>query len=122
MDTDQHSFATLADTMLTLNQQLQQKRSRFLRRLSENMEGVKITPTLQTFDLLDFKGFVAELKKQKIRLSPKEQDEWEDYFGDYRTECQQLSAQIAKTDAEIDTKVFDLYALTAEERQIVMNT
>ena len=114
------NLSVLADTMLTLNQQLQQKRSRFLRRLSENMEGVKITPTLQTFDLLDFKGFVAELKKQKIRLSPKEQDEWEDYFGDYRTECQQISAQIAQTDAEIDRKVFDLYGLTDEERQIVI--
>lgn len=33
---------------------------------------------------------------------------------------QALSAQIKATDEEIDTKVFDLYGLTEEERKIVM--
>ena len=121
LDTDQQSFATLASTMLTLNQQLQEKRNRFLRRLTENLEGVKITTALQTFDRLTFAEFTAELKKQKIRLSLAQQDEWEDYFDDYRQQCQQLSAQIAATDAEIDTRVFDLYGLTDEERKIVLS-
>ena len=106
--------------MLTLNQQLQQKRSRFLRRLTENMEGVKITTALQTFDRLTFAEFTAELKKQKIRIPLMQQNEWEEFFNASAAECQQLTAQIAATDAEIDTKVFDLYGLTDEERKIVM--
>ena len=108
--------------MLTLNQQLQEKRNRFLRRLTENLDGVKISTALQTFDQMDFAGFVAELKKQKIKLSLSQQDEWEDYFNDYRSACQQLTTQIAQTDSDIDTKVFDLYGLTNEERKIVMGT
>ena len=107
--------------MLSLNKELQEKRSRFLRRLSENLEGVKPTTALQTFDQLDFPAFVAELKKQKIKLTLVQQDEWEDYFNQYRQACQQLSSQIATTDAEIDRLVFDLYGLTPEEREIVMN-
>ena len=95
--------------------QLQEKRTRFLRRLSENFEGIKITTTLQTFDQLDFKGFVAELKKQKIKLSLVQQDEWEEYFNQYRQACQELSAQIAETDQEIDLKVYHLYGLTYDE-------
>ena len=121
-DIDQQPFIALADTMLSLHQQLQQKRSRFLRRLNENLEDVKITTALQTFDQMDFKGFTAELKKQKIKLSLSQQDEWEDYFNQYRTECQQLSTQIAETDNEIDQRVFDLYGLTPEERENVLNT
>lgn len=117
----QQPFIALADTMFSLNQQLQEKRSRFLRRLSENLEGVKPTTALQTFDQLDFPAFVAELKKQKIKLTLVQQDEWEDYFNQYRQACQQLSSQIATTDAEIDRLVFDLYGLTPEEREIVMN-
>ena len=113
-------LSVLADTMLTLHQQLQEKRSRFLRRLTENFEGVKITAALQTFDTMDFKGFVAELKKQKIKLTLSQQDEWEDYFTERVAECQELSAQITATDNEIDNKVFDLYGLTEEERRIVM--
>jgi hypothetical protein len=116
----QQPFITLANTMLTLHQQLQEKRSRFLRRLSENFEGVKITTALQTFDTLDFKGFAAELKKQKIKLSLSQQDEWEDYFNQYANACQELTQQINATDNEIDNRVFDLYGLTSEEREIVM--
>jgi type I restriction-modification system DNA methylase subunit len=118
----QQPFITLADRMLSLNSQLQEKRGRFLRRLSENFDGIKITTALQTFDLLDFKGFVSELKKQKIKLSLVQQDEWEDYFNQYRQACQELSEQINTTDNEIDQRVFDLYGLTPEEREIVKNS
>lgn len=117
---EQQPFVSLANTMLSLNSQLQEKRSQFLRRLSENLEGVKITTALQTFDTMDFKGFVAELKKQKIKLTLSQQDEWEEYFNQRVAECQTLSAQIKATDNEIDNKVFDLYGLTEEERRIVM--
>lgn len=109
----------LADTMLFLHQQLQDKRTRFLHRLSNNLEGVKITAALQQFDLLDFKGLMAELKKQKIHIPVKKQDEWEDFFNERVAECLELSAQIKATDEEIDNKVFDLYGLTEEERKII---
>ena len=120
MPDDVQPFTSLADKMLSLHKDLQEKRSRFLRRLSENLEGVKITSALQTFDELDFAGFLAELKKQKIKLSLSQQDEWEEYFNQNKEACQALAQQISETDQEIDTRVFDLYGLTPEEREIVM--
>ena len=117
----QQPFIALADRMLSMNQQLQEKRSRFLRRLNENLEGLKITTALQQFDQLDFKGLMAELKKQKIHIPVKEQDEWEDFFNERLAECQELTAKIKATDEEINNLVFDLYGLTEEERKIVMN-
>ena len=113
-------FAALADSMLSLNSQLQEKRSCFLQSLNDNFDGVKITTALQQFDTMDFKGLMAELKKQKIRIPVKEQEEWKDYFNDRVAECQELSAQIKATDNEIDNRVFDLYGLTEEERRIVI--
>ena len=110
----------LSSKMLSLHSQLQEKRSRFLRRLTENMDGVKITTALQTFDQMDFAGFVAELKKQKIKLSLVQQDEWEEYFNQYAQVCKQLAEAIQTTDQEIDNRVFDLYGLTPDERQIVI--
>ena len=88
-------------------------------RLSENIEGIKVTTALQTFDRLTFAEFTKELKKQKIKLSLSQQDEWEDYFNDYAQACQQLSAQIARTDSEIDARVSALYGLTPEEQDII---
>ena len=83
------------------------------------MPEVKITGTLETFDNLNFAGFVAELKKQKIKLSLVQQDEWEEYFAQYKTACSELTSAIAATDAEIDSRVYALYGLTEEERKVV---
>ena len=88
--------------------------------MNENFEGIKITNALHTFDQLDFKGFTAELKKQKIKLTLVQQDEWEEYFNQYRQACQELSEEINATDNEIDQRVFDLYGLTQEERDIIL--
>ena len=115
----QDELATLANSMLALNKDLQEKRARFLRRLQDNMPEIKINGTLETFDTLDFAGFVTELKKQKIKLSLVQQDEWEDYFNQYRAACNVISAKIAATDKEIDTRVYALYGLTDEEIKIV---
>ena len=117
----QQPFITLADKMLALNKDLQEKRGRFLRRLQgqPSMAAVKITTAMETFDTLDFAGFVAELKKQKVHLTLVQQDEWEDYFGQYKTGCEALRAEIEKTDQEIDRLVYDLYGLTEEEIKTV---
>ena len=116
---DQQPFIELADTMIALNKDLQAKRARFLRRLQDNMPDIKINGTLETFDTLDFAGFVAELKKQKIKLSLVQQDEWEDYFNQYKATCSELTTKIAETDKEIDARVYALYGLTEDEIKIV---
>ena len=120
VDVDMQPLANLTDLQMQHVSQLQDKRSRFLRRLSENFEGLKITTTLQSFDQMDFKGLMAELKKQKIHIPVRDQDEWEDFFNERVAECRELSAEIKATDNEIDNRVFDLYGLTEEERRIVM--
>ena len=112
-------LSSLADKMLSLNKDLQAKRARFIRRLQDNMPDIKITGTLETFDSLDFAGFVAELKKQKIKLSLVQQDEWEEYFGQYKTDCEELKSSIAATDAEINNRVYALYGLTDDEIQLI---
>ena len=114
-----NSLSATVDDMLYLHEQLQTKRNRFLRRLSENFEGIKITGTLSTFDQLTFAEFLKELKKQKIKISPSDQDDWEEYFDNYRTTCQEFSAQIATTNNEIDLRAYKLYGLTYDEVLIV---
>ena len=74
---------------------------------------------MERFDELDFKAFVAELKKQKVALSLAQQDEWEDYFTQYKAACNVLTSQIAATDKEIDQMVYQLYGLTEDEIKVV---
>jgi len=71
--------------MLSLNKKLQDKKSKFINRIKSNLEIAKITKKLDTFYNFDFKTFVAELKKQKVKLTLVQQDEWDEYFTAYKT-------------------------------------
>jgi len=115
----QQFFIEKADKMLELNKQLQEKKTKFLNRVKDNFELEKISKKLDSFYEQDFKTFVSELKKQKIQLSLIQQDEWEEYFNAYKTEINQIQAEINNTDKEIDQMVYKLYELTEEEIKIV---
>lgn len=108
-----------SDIMQELNNKLLRLRSKFLHILQANFEVVKITGALQVVDEKEFPDFISELRKQKIVLSLRQQDEWEEYFNDYKRQCNELSAQISSTDKEIDRMVYALYDLTEEEIDIV---
>ena len=116
---EQQPFIELADKMLTLNADLQKSVQRFLKRVQENLNPAKISSTLENFYTLEFADFVKELAKQKVKLSLKQQDEWEEYFAEYKTDCVALSEEIAATDNEINRLVYKLYDLTDEEIAIV---
>ncbi len=94
----------------------------FLDRLNSNFKLPLISNKLNLFYQNDFKTFLTELHKQKITLSLKQQDEWEDYFNDYKQKLLDLKRQIDQTDREIDQMVYELYGLTEEEIRIVEQT
>jgi hypothetical protein len=53
-DFPQQPFIVLADKILSINADLQSKRQRFLKRLSDNFNAVKITGILERFEELEF--------------------------------------------------------------------
>ncbi len=119
--------------MLSLNQELQEKETKFLNRVKDNLATtvatrghvplanvpIKISKKLDAFYDYDFKTFITELRKQKVMLSLTQQDEWEEYFTTYKNEINQLQDEISTTDKEIDQMVYELYGLTEEEIKIV---
>lgn len=98
------------------------KISLFLSRITTNFPIEKLSNKLKEFYNYDFKTFLSELKKKKITLSLKQQEEWEEYFNEYKKEINSLHDTIAKTDNEIDQMVYQLYGLTEEEIKIVENS
>lgn len=107
------------DTILSNCHKLEECKVKFLRRLQTNFENIKISGVLEKFYEREFADVLKELKKQKITLTLKQQDEWEEYFNDYKQQCNELSAQISATDREIDKMVYELYGLTDEEIAVV---
>jgi len=116
---NQDKIINKVNYMLDINKEFILKKTKFLNRVKDNFEIEKISKKLEAFYDYDFKTFVSELKKQKIQLSLIQQDEWEEYFNAYKTEINQIQAEINKTDKEIDQMVYKLYELTGEEIKIV---
>jgi len=116
---NQNVFIKKADLILILKKELFVVKEKYISRLKDNIRLDKITKRLDEFYSHSFKVFIGEIKKQKVELSLKQQDEWEDYFNEYKTEINQLQEQITKTDNEIDVMVYKLYNLTYDEVKIV---
>lgn len=79
----------------------------------------KPSTKLKNWPTLDFKGFLAELKKAKVKLSLPEEAEWMAYFNEQKAKAQELQTEINRLDHEIDQLVYQLYGLTEEEIKIV---
>ena len=84
-----------------------------------DLELLSPSKNLQNWPSLDFAGFLAELKKKKVKLSLEEEAEWMDYFTKKKSEALALQSEIDRLDREIDEMVYDLYGLTEEERKVV---
>jgi hypothetical protein len=117
---EQHPFIERADRMLSLNKELNELTDNFFHRIQDNFQIEKLTKKLESFYELGFKDFIAELKKQKVSLSLKDQDEREPYFKEYKEMILSLKGEVEGTDKEIDEMVFDLYGLSEDERKIVL--
>lgn len=97
----------------------QKIQSQFLRLMESKFHVLIFNKKLQNWPELDFKSFLAELQKTKIKLTLSEESEWMQYFNEQKQKAHSLKAEIDKTDREIDRMVYELYGLTEEEIKIV---
>lgn len=115
----QQPFISQVDLMCSLNKDLQEIVSRFIRSLQRNFDLEKPSKKLESWQDLSFDEFIKELRRLKIRLSLSEEAEWEDYFLQEQAKALELQSKIDQTDQEIDQMVYELYELSPEEIEIV---
>ena len=116
---EQQPFIEKADKMLFLNKNLQELSQKFQRLLTRKFELEKLSTKLQDWYLLNFLEFIKELKKAKIKLSLKDEMEWEEIFLEKKEEAEKVKNEIEMTDKEIDKIVYELYGLSEEEIKII---
>ena len=112
-------FIESADSMLTLNKELQEQSQKFQRTLEREFALQELSKKLQDWFSLSYGDFIKELTKKKVTLTLSQKAEWEDYFIQEQKKAIELKTQIDKTDKEIDAMVYELYGLTEEEIEIV---
>jgi hypothetical protein len=112
-------LAQYATDRSCLTNSLQTLTLKFQRTIQRKFNLEDLPGKLQNWYLLTYKEFIAELTKKKVRLSLKEEAEWEAYFLEEAKQALEIKSEITKTDKEIDRMVYELYGLTEEEIGIV---
>ncbi len=105
--------------IISLNKQFLELSSQFQRSIQRRFQMDKLTAKLQAWYHLTFTEFIQELKKKEIKMTLKQEAEWEAYFLQEATKAIEIKNAIEKTDKEIDRMVYNLYGLTEEEIKIV---
>ena len=116
---EQNPFVEKVNQIMDGVASFQTAQNRFAQLLQSKFSIEKLNKKLQNWHELEFKEFLGELKKSKVNLSLSEEAEWMQYFDKQKQKAQELKAEIAKTDKEIDQMVYDLYGLTEDEIKIV---
>ncbi len=112
----------LVNELLELNKNNEKTAVKFVNRLLSEFKKLKVTQILETFYQFDFSTIVNELKKQKITVTFKQKDEWEDYYNDYKAEIKAIKEQILELNNQLNTIIYDLYELNTNEISVLQNS
>lgn len=84
------------------------------------VRGKKLNQKLTAWWNLDFPNFRAEVKKSfKEDIPLAERDEWEEWLAGRRSEHERLTAEIVRLERDLNARVYKLFALTADEIEII---
>ena len=105
--------------ILILKKTIEEISRKFQDRISQNLPLEKFTNKLSNFYTLTFEEFFKELKKQKIELTLKQQEEWEEYFYDKQNMMLKNIEKINQFELDINSIIYKLYGLNEDEIRIV---
>ncbi|MBN1252682.1 MAG: N-6 DNA methylase [Bacteroidales bacterium] len=114
-------FIEFANLKLKQSPEFRNLLENFISHFQSKFDIEKLSNRIQNWHELNFKDFLNELKKFKIKLTLSEEAEWMQYFNDQKNKVQLLKEEIEKTDKEIDQMIYELYGLSEEEIKIVEN-
>ncbi|MBC2666585.1 Eco57I restriction-modification methylase domain-containing protein [Novosphingobium flavum] len=111
------ALATAAQSAAEKRHELQQAITRRIPDLAADPANAKLTGKLKEWwNLPDFAAFQKEVEKAlKAKIPLQERNEWESWITTSRAEIHALTAEIARLEAEINTKVYALFDLTPDE-------
>lgn len=96
-----------------------EEKYKFIHYIESTYEPKSISEKLEDFELLSFKNFVAELKKQKVSLSSSQQIDLLSSFEEYVSSINNRNKQIRVKQDLLDTLILDIYEIPEDRRGII---
>lgn len=112
-------FETKVVTVINGKVEISKLRNNFLQLFQSRYELPNISKKLTNWFELDFKEFLLELAKIKLKLSLSDESEWMQFFNEQKEKVQDIKTRVEKIEEEINQMVYELYGLTQAEIKIV---
>lgn len=116
---DEEPFNIRTEKIIKLNASSDEKISQFNSYIQTIYKPKKITDKIEQFYLLDFEGYILELKKQKVTLNDTSKFELMNLFNKVKLEIISTKDKISNLEYEINQLVYEAYNLTKEEIQVI---
>lgn len=111
----QKPLVALADQMLALQKELQERRKIALSIIESEYRPRKMSRKIISFHHFDGDVIVEELERQGVKLTLFKKDQLYSYFFEKQKELIGMEEQIKEIDYTIDGLVYQLFSLTEEE-------
>lgn len=102
--------AIVSDLLIMCQRKYEQKQQ-FLNYISKVYEPKKVSEQMENLQNLSFKEFIAELKKQKVKLTASQQMELLPLYEEQKRQLEQISTQISVVQSSLDDMVFSIYQI-----------
>ena len=118
----QNTISSASMQIIKLSNELYKKTNVSLELLNVKYKPKVISTILKFFYKLGWNELIAELEKQKVKITLSDQEELQQWFNKKRNELLDLDNQISVLDKEIDQEVYKLYGLNEDEIEIIENS
>ena len=104
---------------MLLNKQFKALQVKYLKFLQQKFPDIKSSKKLNEWHLFTERDLLVELEKQKIKILMKEHYEFFDFFVEEKTRVTSVLEKIQLLENEINTMIYALYDLNADEIKMV---
>ncbi len=111
-------FIQKATEILLLNKQFKGLQSNLIQVFEDNFKK-KLSKKSLNWAKMEWSGFLDELKKAKIDIPLREQMKWKGFFVEEKTQTTSVLEKTKRLEDEINTMIYALYDLSAEEIKMV---
>jgi len=116
---EQKPFVELVDCLLVLNNQIHEQTSKFLRSVKRKLAVEELPRKFYEWYNLNYSEFIKELLKSNIKLSIKDEAEWEEYFLQESKNALEIKSKIDRMERSIDSMIYKLYNINEQEISLV---
>jgi hypothetical protein len=118
----QKPFVQRTNELISYKTKIEAERTELLNKLNRQFPDVNLNRKIQNFEKFDFNAFLSELEKSNNDdLDDGQISDWKTFFNSKKSSIEKLSLLVDDIQDDIDSRVFDLYGLSEQQKKLIIS-